>query len=397
MRTIFAEVLEQEQEDIAETDTFVSLGGDSLSYVAATVRLERALGHIPHGWHQMPVCELSPAPPQNRAAAAPADSAGRPQHQSFGRSRPPWHRRMLAPMETGIVLRAVAIIFIVSTHIGFFHWEGTAHVLIAVAGYNFARFQLTGTRQARLRRQLRSVVRIVVPSVAVIGLAFAVTDTYTWANVFLLNSLPGPEGWTDYSRFWFVEILVHILIGLATLLVVPAVDRAQRRWPWAFALVLIAVDLPLLFGLVDSRYPGQGPVLWLFGLGWAAATSKNVWHRAAVTAIALFTVPESFEDQYRSATILVGFLILLWVPTTTVPRGLHRITALLASASLYISITHWLLYPLVGPEHKGLAVAASLAAGILYWAAATTAMGRMERWIRGRQRISARNEIEGQA
>jgi hypothetical protein len=384
VRTIFADVLEQE--NIADSDTFVSLGGDSLSYVAASVRLERALGYIPQGWHLMPVCELAPAPdrPQGPAAVAKGEPAskrgGRPGRTSRG-----WHRRMLAPMETGIVLRAGAILFIVSTHIGFFHWEGTAHVLIAVAGYNFARFQLTGTRRARLRRQLRSIARIVAPSIAVIGFAFAATDTYSWANVFLLNPLLGPEGWSDYSRFWFIEILVHILLGLAVLLAIPAVDRAQRRWPWAFSLALIAVDLPLLFDLVDCRYPGQGPVLWLFGLGWAAAASRTLWQRAAVTAIALLTIPASFDDQYRSATILVGFLILLWLPTVTVPRGLHRLTALLASASLYIYVTHWLVYPLVDPAHKGLAVIASLAAGTLYWAAATRAMGRAEKWFRMRK------------
>lgn len=383
VRRIFAEVLEQDE--IADTDSFVSLGGDSLSYVAASVRLERSLGYIPQGWHLMPVCELVPAP--HRAQGTPPAAAGEPAVRPTGqvaRNSRSWHQRLLAPMETGIVLRAIAIIFIVSTHIGFFHWEGTAHVLIAVAGYNFARFQLTGTRGARLRRQLRSVARIVVPSVAVIGLAFAVTDTYTWANVFLLNSLLGPEGWTDYSRFWFIEILVYILLGLAALMAIPAADRAQRRWPWAFALALIAVDLPLLFGLVDSRYPGQGPVLWLFGLGWAAAASRTLWQRAAVTAIALLTIPESFDDQYRSATILVGFLILLGLPTLTVPRGLHRVTALLASASLYIYVTHWLVYPLVDPAQKGLAVAVSLAAGILYWAAATRAMGMVEKMFRKR-------------
>ncbi len=379
VRRIFAEVLEQE--DIADTDTFVSLGGDSLSYVAASVRLERALGYIPQGWHLMPVCELAPAPhcPQTPGAAAVAgESAGSPAGRAVRISRN-WYRRMFAPMETGIVLRAVAIIFIVSTHIGFFHWEGTAHVLIAVAGYNFARFQLSGTRRARLRRQLRSVARVVVPSVAVIGFAFAVTDTYAWANVFLLNPLLGPEGWTDYSRFWFIEILVHILLGLVVLLAVPAADRAQRRWPWGFALALIAVDLPLFFDLVDSRYPGQGPVLWLFGLGWAAAASRALWQRAAVTAIALFTIPQSFDDPYRTGTILTGFLILLWAPTLAIPRGLHRLTALLASASLYIYVTHWLVYPLVNPAEKGLAVAASLAAGVLYWAVATRAMGWAER------------------
>jgi acyl-CoA synthetase (AMP-forming)/AMP-acid ligase II len=383
VRRIFAEVLEVDS--VAGTDSFVSLGGDSLSYVAASVRLERALGHIPEGWHLMPVCELTPAPHVAGAAVAPsgkAAPAGRP-----ARTLNRLHRRLVAPMETGIVLRAVAIIAIVSTHIGFFHWQGTAHVLMAMAGYNFARFQLSGARAERLRRHLRSIARIVVPSVAVIALAFAVTDKYALHNVFLLNALVGPEGWSDYSRFWFVEVLVHILIGLALVLAVPAVDRLVRRWPWAFGMALVAVDLPLLFGLVESRYPGQGPVLWLFGLGWAAAASRTLWQRWAVTVLAAVAAPASFEDPYRSGTILAGCLILLWLPTLRVPRGLHRITALLASASLYIYVTHWLVYPLLdsdNPSDKGLAVLASLACGVLYWAAATRVMGLAERWLKRR-------------
>lgn len=374
VREIFAEVLEQD--NISDRDSFVSLGGDSLSYVAASIRLERALGYLPHGWHLMPVCELTPTAPDPTTPATAGKRKIVPGH---------WYRGVVAPLETGIVLRAVAIIFIVSTHIGFFHWEGTAHVLLAVAGYNFARFQLTGTRQTRLKRQLRSVARIVVPSVAVIGAAFMMTDTYAWPNVFLLNSLLGPEGWTDYSRFWFVEVLVHLLIGLAALLAIPAADRSQRRWPWAFPLALVATDLPLLFGLIDSRYPGQGPVLWLFALGWAAAASRTLWHRAAVTAIAFLAVPESFDDPYRSATILAGFLVLLWVPTLAMPRGFHRLTALLASASLYIYLTHWLVYPLFDAADKALAVLASLAAGTIYWAVATRVMGITEKWIRARR------------
>ncbi|MDP9988015.1 acyl-coenzyme A synthetase/AMP-(fatty) acid ligase [Arthrobacter oryzae] len=377
---IFAEVLEVDR--VAGTDTFVSLGGDSLSYVAASVRLERALGYLPEGWHLMPVCELTPAPHVAPAAAPAGKPAGTRVHRV--------QRPLLAPMETGIVLRAVAIIAIVSTHIGFFHWQGTAHVLMAVAGYNFARFQLSGERGARFRRHLRSIARIAVPSIAVIGFAFAVTDRYAWHNVVLLNPLLGPEGWSDYSRFWFVEILVHILLGLSLLLAIPAVDRVVRRWPWAFGVVLVAVDLPLLYGLVDSRYPGQGPVLWLFGLGWAAAASRTQWERIAVTGLAFLTVPASFDNPYRSATILAGCLVLLWLPTLRVPRGLRRITALLASASLYIYVTHWLVYPLFDfadgfePLAKGLAVLASLACGVLYWAAATRAMGLAERWLKGR-------------
>lgn len=379
-RRIYSDVLERD--DIAETDTFVSLGGDSLSYVAASVRLERALGSLPQGWHLMPVCELVPA-----LVGTPNPGADR-----SGGAMPPvsgalrkWRRRLLAPMETGIVLRAVAIIFIISTHVGWFSWEGTAHVLIAVAGFNFARFQLSGSRRERLRRHLRTIARIVVPSVAVISFAFAVTGTYGWANVFLLNTLLGPPGWTDFSRFWFVEVLVHILLGMAALLAIPAADRAHRKWPWAFPLALLSADLLLRFRVIDLPYPGQGPVLWLFALGWAAAASRCLWQRAAVTMLALLTIPGAFEDEYRNATILAGFLILLWLPVLSVPRGLHRLTALLASSSLYAYVTHWLVYPLVEQAGKGLAVAASLAAGIAYWAVATRAMGATERWLQARR------------
>ncbi len=316
VRRIFADVLERD--DIGDTDTFVSLGGDSLSYVAASVRLERAFGDLPREWHVMPVCELARA----------GDVRSQPDGPLPGNAATPvaavlrkWRRRLLAPMETGIVLRAVAIIFIVSTHIGWFTWEGMAHVLLAVAGFNFARFQLSGAPIARLGRQLRTVARIMVPSIAVIGFAFAVTDTYSWANVFLLNSVLGPEGWTNSSRFWFVEMLVHILLGVAALLSIPAVRRAQRRWPWVFPLALFGADLLLRFRVLDLPYPGQGPVLWLFALGWAAAVSRTLVQRTAVTVLALLTIPGAFDDEYRNATILAGFLILLWRPTVSVPRA----------------------------------------------------------------------------
>ena len=98
-RTIFAETLELE--NIEDHDTFVSLGGDSLSYVAASIRLEKALGYLPADWHLTPVRDLTP------------------------RQQPALRvRRLLAPLETGIVLRAVGIILIVGTHVGLFSWPG---------------------------------------------------------------------------------------------------------------------------------------------------------------------------------------------------------------------------------------------------------------------------------
>ncbi|MCG2621873.1 non-ribosomal peptide synthetase [Arthrobacter sp. I2-34] len=343
VRTILAETLERS--DVGEDDTFVSLGGDSLSYVAASLRLERALGSLPPDWHLRTVRELAPRPQQRRRM-----------------------RRFFAPLEAGIVLRAVAIVFIIGTHAHLFHWPGMAHVLMAVAGYNFARFQLNGGRLSRLRRQLRSLGRIVVPSLAFIAFAYLATDRYSPANLVLLNSFLGPETWTTQWDFWFIEMLVYVLGAMAVLLAVPWADRAERRFPLAFPLALTAAGLLTRFGIVELSVPKPAPVLWLFALGWAIARARTLPQRAAVSAIAALAVPGFFGDPARDATILAGILVLAWLPAVPVPAGLHRLLALLASSSLYAYLTHWLVYPGLAPISPALAVAASLAAGAAYWA-----------------------------
>uniref|UniRef100_UPI003F4CAC84 non-ribosomal peptide synthetase n=1 Tax=Nocardioides sp. SYSU DS0663 TaxID=3416445 RepID=UPI003F4CAC84 len=65
---------------VAPDDTFVSLGGDSLSYVEASVRLEQLLGELPAQWHLQTVAQLEetrsrgggggPPPPAGRGGPA---------------------------------------------------------------------------------------------------------------------------------------------------------------------------------------------------------------------------------------------------------------------------------------------------------------------------------------
>lgn len=345
VRGIFADALEVA--DIADGDTFVSLGGDSLSYVAASVRLEQALGHLPPDWHVTPVRDLEPRPGNDPARRL---------------------RRFFAPLETSVVLRAVGIVLIVSTHVGLFSWQGAAHVLMAVAGYNFARFQLSGERLRRLRRQLASLARIVVPSMAFIAAAYLITDNYTAANIVLLNAITGPEAVTTQWHFWFVEVLVYLLLGMTALLAVPWADRAERRFPLLLPLALTGAGLLTRYELVNPGVPHTAPALWLFALGWAIARSRTVAQRCMVSAIAALTVPGFFENTTREGTLLAGILILIWLPSIPVPKGLRRLMVVLASASLYAYLVHWLVYPPLVGISPALAVAASLTAGAAYWA-----------------------------
>ncbi len=370
---LFAELLDR---PLATADsTFVSLGGDSLSYVEVSVRLEELLGQLPPSWHTTRIADLAVAVP---------DASARP-----GR-----------PVETGIVLRAVAIVLVVGTHIGFFHLLGGAHVLLAVAGFNLARFHLTDDpAPVRLRRGLRSLSRIATPSVLLIGVAAALTGLYGLRDVLLVDGLLGR---TSAGRFWFVETLLYLLVGVLALLAVPAVHRLERRFSFAVPVTLVlAGSLPRLQLSAAEPTPmrlySAHLVLWLFALGWAAARATTARRRVVVTALALVLVPGFSGSATREAVVLVGLGLLVWRPALRVPPVLVRVTTTLAASSLYIYLVHWHVYPALQPHSPALALVASLAAGSAYWWVFTRAVLAASRVLRrvplapaGRPRVLSR-------
>jgi acyl-CoA synthetase (AMP-forming)/AMP-acid ligase II len=346
--------------DATDGDSFVGLGGDSLSYVEMSVRLEQRLGHLPDGWHTMAIREL--------------DELAR-----SGRRR---SRRGFRSLETGVAVRAVATVLIVGAHLGLFSVLGSAHVLLAVAGFNFARFQLTdATRAERLRHQLASLARVVVPSVVFIAAIAALTGKYGLANVFLLNAIVGPPTWTSSWHFWFIEVLVYILVMMAALMAVPWVDRMERRHPFRFVLALVAVGLAFRFELIDIGIPHTKPAFWLFALGWAIARASTVRERLLLSGVVVASVPGFFGNPGREAVMILGLLMLLWVGTVVVPAGLGRVMSVLASSSLYIYLVHWQVYPLLQADFPVAALLASLVAGVLYWQVATRAMAWLSRHV----------------
>ncbi|MFU8875413.1 AMP-binding protein [Micromonospora sp. SL4-19] len=338
---LYAELLDQPE--VRPDQSFVDLGGDSLSYVEASVRLQEILGDLPPDWHTTPIREL--------ARPAPAR---------------PTRRRVL---ETGVALRALAIVVIVGSHIPVFTIKGGAHLLLAVAGFNFARFQLTtAPRRERVRAAVRASGRIVLPSMVWIALAGVVTGDYTLANVLLLNSVLGPHDGATEWQFWFIEALVYLLLAATALIAVPAVDRIERRYPFGLPLALVLLCLVTRYDLpglaTRGHVPGAVVICWLFALGWAAARARRTAQRLVVTAAAALTVPGFFDQPYREAFIVAGFALLVWVPQLPSLPVVNRATAVLASSSLWIYLTHWQVMPLIGPWSRELALVASLAVGI---------------------------------
>jgi acyl-CoA synthetase (AMP-forming)/AMP-acid ligase II len=323
--------------EVAPQDSFVSLGGDSLSYVEVSVALEERIGRLPEGWHLLPVSALEDAATGGR--------------------------RRVAHVETNVLLRAVAICLIVANHAQVVDLAGGAHVLFVAAGYNFARFQLSsGT-------WWRSILRLALPAVVWIGGAAALTDDFDLAHAALLHGwVGGPGRWV----YWFVEVLVQLLVVVAVLLSIPLVRRFERRHSFAFPALLLGGALLVRFDVVvtgDHFFPMFRPheIAWMFFLGWAASQAAHRWQRLVVTGVALLAVPGCFGDPHREAVLVGGLVLLLWLPSIPVPRPAHRLVGVVAAASLYTYLTHVQLLPLVSGTTRVGGVVVSVVAGVAVW------------------------------
>lgn len=340
LRGLFADVLSLDAASIDPHASFVDLGGNSLSYVSMSVRLERAIGHLPVDWQRLSLREL--------------ESSNRPRR---------WWGTTL---ETSVALRAVAIVLVVGSHAELYTLWGGAHVLLGIAGYNFGRFCLTPLPRAQRARHLRNTIAwIAVPSVLWVAIALVITDDYTASNLLLANKFLGPDDSMTAGRLWFVEVVVWILVALALVFWTPVGDRLERRRPFAFALAFLAVGLAVRFDGFGFGHGAWFTVLafWFFAIGWAASKATTVWQRAGVTTALAIGVVGYFDDPHREFLVLAGLALLIWLPAIRCPSAFTTTAGLVAEASLFTYLVHYQVYPLFG-EHRLLGVTASVAAGV---------------------------------
>ena len=352
IRALYATLLDRP--DAVEDDSFVALHGDSLSYVEVSVRLEQMLGTLPRDWPATSAREL--------ASHGTAPVGGRP-------------RRKLARMETSVVLRAVAIVLVTGTHANLFHMQGGAHLLLGILGFNLARFQFAEVPPSmRLRKLLRSAVQIFVPAVLWVGGVALVGGMYEPATVFMLhNLLGGGDRWTVQWQYWFLESVVWTILGLALVFCVPQLDRLERRYPFVFAASFVAGALLLRLLLTGGVEAGPTEryslpvVLWLIALGWLIARSTDARRRVLSSVVVVLTVSGFFGDPGREAITIAGLLLLLWIPAVPLPRILVPVLSVAASASLFVYLVHWQVFPLFRGDFPLLATLASVTVGILAW------------------------------
>ncbi|MGW1682652.1 AMP-binding protein [Saccharopolyspora sp. NPDC002376] len=334
--------------EVPDTASFVDLGGDSLTYVQMAIEIERVLGHLPGDWHLLPVGELQRLAPKS----APT--------------------KRLTAVETGAVVRAVSIVLIAGTHLGLFHLLGGAHLLLIAAGWAFARFSLApraGTRTSTVI--LRSAAWIAVPTTLWQVVRWFYPDSYVRITNILLIDNYARQGTIGY---WFIEVLVQLLVIMAVLFACGPVRRFERRNGLAFAAIVLAVAFAVHLLAQDTaayaeRSWATHGVAWFFALGWLAQRASTTWLRWPVLGLGVVLLFDYFGQPSRELVVMAGLAVLLLVPCVRLPPVVARLVVLLASASLYIYLTHYVILRATQPYlPQILVLVAGLSVGVLVWA-----------------------------
>jgi acyl-CoA synthetase (AMP-forming)/AMP-acid ligase II len=312
---------------VADKDTFVNLGGDSLRYIQASLVIEKYLGFLPHGWETQPMEQLD-------------------------RHRP--RKLTLSRLEPSVLLRAIAILAVVVNHAGVFESlfaiDGAAYMLLLPAGYSFARFQLQRVlASGRAILTIAALPRVIVPTLLLLLLQQARHRSFDPSALLFYNNLVG----LPVLSFWFIEVFVQIHLVLALTLAVPAVRRTLQRDAWAASTVALGSSLlisqlaPLVWNTQALHNLVPQHLIWYFFLGWCLLFAKHVWQRWVNTAIILCLAVAlgavSAPPDSHGLWIFAGGLFLNWSPSLYLPQSMARVASVLASSSLYIYTSHFLI------------------------------------------------------
>lgn len=358
------EVLGRDAVDLDRT--FVQEGGDSLSHVQTSVRLEGLVGPLPRGWHHRPLAELVEL--GRSRTAGPPDQ----EHQAHGNGpHVVGRRRAWRTVETSVLLRTIAVVAILGSHADLFRILGGAHTLLAVAGFNAARFGLSmPTVGARWRTSTRTLVGVAAPTMAVALVGMVTQERYGWGNVALANWVLGDVTYGYRNELWFVDALLASVLVLTAVLSVPVISRAWHRDPWRVAAATAVVALVprfVVLQLGEGVLRGIMPTtFWLFAVGVAVAHADTRGRRLLTLAVAVVGGVTFFpDDPVRNATILAGIAALIFVPHVRVPVVVVPVVGVVAAASLHVYLVQFQILSLI-PSSLG-ATAAAVAVGCLFW------------------------------
>ncbi|HQT77777.1 MAG TPA: amino acid adenylation domain-containing protein [Rhodopila sp.] len=379
-------------------ESFVNLGGDSLSYIRLSMIIEDQLGWLPSDWEKRPLAELARL--ASPTGAAPPGS---------------WWTRL----DSTVLFRAISIFIVALSHTKSYALLESTSTLFVISGMNFSKFLRPGIRDTgRLGPTLRFIARFAIPAglwEAMRGFAF---HQFWLPDLFLLGTFfKNPHA---HYTFWFLDVLAANVLILAVATGLGFRLRGRQRvedsgrtssfWTdllWCLGGLGIAVaqvSSGWWDGDVGTTSVAPFKWLWMVAFGILMTQANTVTRKCLVTGL-LGLLALTACSGLRDAVLVFGnsfpyffftsVLLLIWLERVPVPRLLQRPVVGIASATLFIYIVNYTvinrLLPHLGlPAWWPVQVGAAMMTGIV----AKLAWNRLTTWVDhtltySKQRISA--------
>lgn len=356
--------------DVAPGSSFVSIGGDSLSYVQLYLATEEVLGAVPDGWHLMSLQDIA-------ATATPA-------------------KRFFSDVDTSMIIRAVSIVLVVAGHFALLQYGGGAtSALFLVSGFMIGGHQLWEVFNKKSAKPILKVLLNVTIPVALFSYALFFAKVLkgqeaSWSLAFFYKNFFSYSPSEKQFFLWYIHCMMQMLAILYLSVLLVGKRRLEPDRKWAFLVTSFAIACVFRFAvpfLVFPDYPEatSNPDLVVnllptthyatLILGAMVACAETSRQRITTMAAALaYAAATYFTLEVMSwFFILASAFALLFVRRLPVLKPFGRVIFMLSGGSLFIYLTHYhfrLALKAIGVPHWPLLhVACALVGGILVWIA----------------------------
>jgi len=356
---------------ILPTDSFQSLGGDSLTYVNLYVGLSDHLGGLPEDWSERPVAEIDRLHRRQRSSTAVAPD---------------------------ILLRVAAMLAVISQHsltLSRIVPSGAAELMMMISGMSFARFGWNQDPRRTAGAATRFFAAIYLPIFIYLMIVFASAGKVNWAELMLVENWVHPTSPLWWSTGWYIENLAQFVFLSLLLAFVPGIRRFSFEHKFAFAAVLVVCGLAAfaLFSFARSG-PFAGfhffpaGYFWLFALGWliAAATSRATRLLALgiiAASVIVFVATCTASPSPMSVMMFTGFsgmshhlfwfwmiaggAYLLFGRSIALPRFANTVIVVIARSMLFVYVFYLQISLALPLHHFTAQVFLGAALSIVLW------------------------------
>ena len=199
-------------------------------------------------------------------------------------------------------------------------------------------------------------INILLPLLAIIVAHDAIKGGFDIRRYLLIGNFFN----LSIQYFYFIEVLFQCLVVLAILMAIRPVRECAKEQPWRTGVALFMAAVAVHFiGLrvsdlapLDYRVPQF--YLYLVIYGWCLHFAKSAGQKNVALMLALMVFPTTFNAPSETFWLVVGSMLLLFVPKVSISGTARRIVASISGASFYIYIVHGLPLALLRMADPGL-------------------------------------------